>query len=49
MKYMLYIKDNDTENNMTIECNDANDLAKYASESIKQGYTDVRAVIENTH
>lgn len=43
MKYMLYVKGIDAENDMTIECHDADDLANYASECIKQGYIEVKA------
>jgi hypothetical protein len=46
-KYMLYVKDTDEENNMEIQCRDADDLALYASECIKQGYIEVIAKVED--
>lgn len=45
-RYTLYVKDTNPENNMTIECSDKDDLAHYASSCIKQGYVEVKAIIE---
>lgn len=46
MRYMLYVKHIDPVNNMKIECCDKDDLAHYASSCIRQGYIEVRAIIE---
>ena len=47
-KYMLYVYGVDSENNMTVECADAEDLAHYASAAIMQdGYREVVAKIED--
>ncbi|ABR48741.1 hypothetical protein Amet_2589 [Alkaliphilus metalliredigens QYMF] len=46
MRYMIYVKDENQTNNMTIECHDAEEMAEYASKCIKQGYREVKAVTE---
>lgn len=44
-KYKVYATDeNDSSNNMIIECYDLDDMNKYAIECKKQGYTVVTVV-----
>jgi hypothetical protein len=47
MKYVLYLKDKESFNRTKIECFDAKELAKYAAAAIKQGYKEVKAVVES--
>ena len=46
MKYTLIVEAYHPSNNMTIQCYDKEDLARYASQVIKQGYKTVTAKIE---
>jgi hypothetical protein len=44
--FVLHASDGDPINTMSIECSDETDLANYAAECIKQGYTHVEAIVE---
>lgn len=45
-KYVLYVKHDNPDNDIVIHCTDINDIAKYAGMCIRQGYREVKAVVE---
>lgn len=45
-RYILYVRDKNSDNNMRFEYGSKEELVYYASECIKQEYEEVRAVIE---
>ncbi len=45
-KYILYVRDKNSDNTMKFEYGSKNELAVYASALIEHGYAEVRAVIE---
>ena len=47
MKYTIHAYDLEKENDITVECADADDMGNYASALISQGYKKVVALIEN--
>lgn len=47
IKYIIYVKHDDPFNDMEITCDDANEMARCAAACIKQGYKEVRAVVES--
>ena len=47
MRYIIYVKGHKEEDDTAIKCANKEDMAEYAAECIKQGYKEVKAVVEH--